>query len=380
MTAYLDWNATSPPHPSVLARMAEAQRLGWANPASVHGPGRRAREFVETTRERLAQELGVHPRDVVFTSGGTEANHLALSGASGIVTSALEHPSLVKEAERLARLGTPVAWVRGRPEGAWTPEDLEEALTSLGIREGVVVATGAANHETGIAQPLEALHEVVRRHGARLHLDVVQLVGRAPARAFDVADSLAVCAHKHRGPKGIGALAFRPGFRPLPRGGGGSQERGLRPGTVDAVACAGWGAALERLGESRAGYEKARSLRDRFEAALETGVFGPARVHGRREPGRTESRLGHVSNFALLGRRGDELVAALDLLGVAVSSGSACAAGTAEPSPVITAMLGRDAAQEAVRVSFGEESSESDLEALLSALKSVTQRPSFEQR
>jgi cysteine desulfurase len=372
VSAYLDWNATSPPHPTVLDAMRLEAAEAWANPSSVHGPGRRARDRVESARERLAAALAVEARDVVFTGGGTEANHLALAGASCIVTSRLEHPSVVLEAERLARLGVPVHFVRVTADGLVDVASLELTLAEVGRAEakagsgsspGLVVAVMAANHETGVVQPLADIARVVHETGAWLHVDAVQLLGRAPLAALGVADSIAVAAHKLRGPKGIGALAWRNGRRPRSRGAGGSQERGLRAGTVDALACVGFGAALARLDASVRRYAEVQRLRDRFEVELFARARTTPEVHGARA-----GRLPHVSNFSLPGERGDELVAALDLLGVCVSSGSACAAGTAEPSPVITAMAGVAAARCALRVSFGEDSGELDLEALLGAL------------
>jgi len=364
VSAYLDWNATSPPHPLVLEAMRRAAADAWANPASVHGPGRRARDRVESARERLAEVLEVEARDVVFTSGGTEANHLGLSGARAIVTSRVEHPSVVREAERLHEAGIPVRFVDVGPGGAVEPGAIEAALRDglAGGEAPVVVAVQAANHETGVLQPLAAIAEVVHAQGAFLHVDAVQLVGRGELTELGSADSVAVAAHKLRGPKGIGAFAWRHGRRPAARGAGGSQERGLRAGTVDPVACAGFHAALDRLDDSLRGYERARALRDAWEAALVARAGRDWQVHG---SGR--ARLGHVSNFSLKGERGDELVAALDLLGVSVSSGSACAAGTAEPSPVILAMAGADAARSALRVSFGEDSTGSDLDELVRA-------------
>jgi cysteine desulfurase len=370
VSAYLDWNATSPPHPSVLSAMRQAASEAWANPSSVHGPGRRARDRVESARERLAAVLAVEARDVVFTGGGTEANHLALAGASCIVTSRLEHPSVVLEAERLARAGARVQFVEVSGSGLVEAEAIDQVLAELGPGDAgsgrapsTVVAIMAANHETGVVQPLGDVARVVHQRGAWLHVDAVQLLGRAPLAELGVADSVAVAAHKIRGPKGLGALAWRNGHRPTSRGAGGSQERGLRAGTVDAAACAGFAAALDRLAQSAAGYAAVRGLRDRFEAELFARAKRALDLHGAHGV-----RLPHVTNFSLGGERGDELVAALDLLGVHVSSGSACAAGTAEPSPVITAMAGAEAARSAVRVSFGEESSEVELAALLGAL------------
>jgi signal transduction histidine kinase len=218
VSAYLDWNATSPPHPSVLSAMRQAASEAWANPSSVHGPGRRARDRVESARERLAAVLAVEARDVVFTGGGTEANHLALAGASCIVTSRLEHPSVVLEAERLARAGARVQFVEVSGSGLVEAEAIDQVLAELGPGDAgsgrapsTVVAIMAANHETGVVQPLGDVARVVHQRGAWLHVDAVQLLGRAPLAELGVADSVAVAAHKIRGPKGLGALAWRNG-------------------------------------------------------------------------------------------------------------------------------------------------------------------------
>lgn len=385
MTAYLDWNATSPPHETVLEAMRRAAEFAWANPASVHELGRRARDQVESARELLGAVLDVEARDVILTGGGTEANHLALSGATRIITSRLEHPSIVREAERLAGLGTLVEFVDVTPSGLVDVAAIEAALGRLPVassgdetrlgrgRSGTVVAVMAANHETGVLQPLEAVARVAREGGAWLHVDAVQLLGRASLAACAFADSVAVAAHKVRGPKGLGALGLRQGRRVVARGLGGSQERGFRAGTVDAVACAGFAAALGRVEDSVTAYGRTALLRDHFEAQLRARAGRRLTIHGADAP-----RLPNVSNFGLEGERGDELVAALDLLGVQVSSGSACAAGTAEPSPVIAALVGRDAARTAVRVSFGETSTADDERALLEACErlGLLQNPS----
>lgn len=365
MTHYLDWNATSPLHPSVVSAMEEARAFAWANPASVHQAGREARRVQEDTRESLARLLKVSSRDVLFTGGGTEANHLALSGATSVVTSRLEHPSITATVSLLEERGVPVRFVEVTPSGRVSVKALQGALDELRdgalLGERPVVAVQAANHETGVVQPLREVAEVTDAFGVHLHVDAVQLLGRGDLADLELAGSIAVAAHKVRGPKGLGALAFRCGWAPIPVGRGGAQERGLRPGTLDAVALAGFGAALARVAGSRAGYLQVAQLREEFEARL-LAQFGTV-VHGVDVP-----RLGHVTNFRVPGWQGDELVAALDLEGICVSSGSACSAGTAEPSPVIEAMVGREAARGAVRVSWGEESCRGDLEALLAAL------------
>jgi cysteine desulfurase len=202
--------------------------------------------------------------------------------------------------------------------------------------------------------PLEEVALIAHSLGATLHVDAVQALGKLPAEAWRFADSLAIAAHKIRGPKGIGALAFRGSKTPKPVLVGGSQERGLRPGTVDPVAASGFLAALERAAEGPARYARLSALRDDFERAFRD----VATVNGA-----GAERLPHVSSLSFNGLSGDELVAALDLLGVCVSSGSACSAGTTEASTVITAMLGRERARGTVRVSLGDATTSAEISA-----------------
>lgn len=353
---YLDWNATTPPHPDVLAAMNDAARTAWGNPSSVHATGRRARASVEAAREAAARLLQVEARDIVFTSGGTEANNLALSGATGLATSRLEHPSVVRVAEELEVRRIPIEWLPVPPSGAIEPDAVSRALQRL--PPGSTVALMAVNHETGVIQPVAEVAERAHRAGARLHVDAVQAAGRLAASVWAGADTISIAAHKLRGPKGVGVLAHRPGLAPKPLLRGGSQERGLRPGTVDAVAASGARVAFERslLGPSR--YARLSPLIAHIESSL--AEMATVNGLGRRAP--------HVVNFSVPGWRGDELCAVLDLEGIRVSSGSACSAGTSEPSPVIEAMLGTERALTAVRVSLGEETTEEDTELALAAI------------
>ncbi|WP_437728754.1 cysteine desulfurase family protein [Sorangium sp. So ce861] len=383
---YLDWNATTPPHPEVLAAMQAAAEVAWANPASVHGPGRRARAFIEQAREAVARLTGFDARDVTLTSGGTEANNLALlhafgdevgaagapaagAGAAGapaagrlhgaLVVSRIEHPSVTRAAEGLAGRGVHVAWVDPEPSGRVAPEAIAAAIDRAAAVAPVrLVILQAVNHETGVVQPVADAAAIVHARGARLHVDAVQAVGRLPAEAWAGADLVSVAAHKIRGPKGIGALAVRPGVRLRPVLLGGAQERGLRPGTQDPVAAAGFAVAARRALGAPARYAALAPLRDRLEAELTqvgraAGASPVRNGEGARAP--------HVANLSWPGWRGDELCAALDLEGVAVSSGAACSAGTAEPSPVLTAMLGPERAASAVRFSIGEDTTEADV-------------------
>ncbi|WP_437737904.1 cysteine desulfurase family protein [Sorangium sp. So ce1335] len=371
---YLDWNATTPPHPEVLAAMQAAAEVAWANPASVHGPGRRARAFIEQAREAVARLTGFDARDVTLTSGGTEANNLALWHAFGdenagdraagarlhgaLVVSRIEHPSVTRAAEALAGRGVEVAWVDPEPSGRVAPEALSAALDRAAAVAPVrLVSLQAVNHETGIVQPVAEAAALAHARGARLHVDAVQAVGRLP-EAWTGADLVSVAAHKIRGPKGIGALAVRPGIRLRPVLFGGAQERGLRPGTQDPIAAAGFAAAARRALDGPARYAALAPLRDRLEADLVAAGRAAGAAPIRNGEG---ARAPHVTNLSWPGWRGDELCAALDLEGVAVSSGSACSAGTAEPSPVLTAMLGPERAASAVRFSIGEETTEADL-------------------
>lgn len=356
---YLDWNATTPPLAAVIDAMADVARRAWGNPASVHGSGRAARDVVETAREEIALLVGAQPRDVIFTSGGTEANNLALHRAPGLVTSALEHPSVTRVAEALEAEGKPVRWLPVPPSGRLEPGALTEALA--GMPPASIAAIAAANHETGVVQPMADLAAVVSAAGARLHVDAVQAVGKLPVDVLAAADTLALAAHKIRGPKGIGALVHRPERAPKPLLLGGSQERGRRPGTVDPVAAAGFRVAAAWARQSLPNRVRLAELRDALESEL---VRRGALVNGG-----DVSRLSHVSNVSFPDRAGDELVAALDLLGVAVSSGSACSAGTTEPSKVITAMHGVTRARGAVRVSLGDATTMEDIRSALAAFE-----------
>lgn len=361
MPVYLDWNATTPPHPSVLEAMRAASAEAWGNPASIHSVGRRARDLIESLRELLARVVEADARDVIFTSGGTEANNLALANAKGIVTSRIEHPSVVRSAERLADRGIPVEWLNVRANGEIDVDAIDAALAR--VPEGSTVAVMAVNHETGVIQPLADVVGRVRARGARLHVDAVQALGKAQVPALREADSVAVAAHKFRGPKGVGALVWRGSPALLtPVLVGGPQERGLRPGTLDAILAAGFRAALQREEESRARCAALGPLRDRLEQELESIA---------RPNFRGTHRVGHVASIAVEGWRGDELVAALDLEGIQISSGSACSAGSSEPSAVLRTMFDTERSRSSVRVSLGETTTEADVDSAISAFRRV---------
>jgi cysteine desulfurase len=378
-SVYLDWNATTPLCEQAIAAMSAAMKDAWANPASVHGQGRRARGAVESARHAVANLIGFDARDVVLTSGGTEANNLALRSligpGEGLVTSRLEHPSIVRTAEALEAEGAIVRFVDPPSSGRIDPAEIARALDDLGERARLV-SLQAVNHETGIVQPLievagllarrsRAAASGANRSSVLLHCDAVQAAGRLPASAWAGADLVSVASHKLRGPKGVGALLTRPGIKLRNILKGGEQERGIRPGTQDPVALAGFGAAALAAEGGPARYLMIAPLRDRLDAAL-IALGGVCNGSGERAP--------HVTNLSFSAWLGPELCAALDLEGVCASSGSACSAGTAEPSPIITSMLGRARAASAVRLSLGETSTNEDISAAILAFERVLAR------
>ncbi|MBK8258099.1 MAG: aminotransferase class V-fold PLP-dependent enzyme [Polyangiaceae bacterium] len=294
-----------------------------------------------------------------------------------MLVSRIEHPSVVRMAEALAREGVRVIWIDPEPSGVVLGESFARAAEAARANDSLdikLLVLQAVNHETGVIQPVGEVAAVAKTLGALLHVDVVQAVGKLPPTTWAGADIVSVAAHKIRGPKGIGALCTRPGLKVRPILFGGAQERGLRPGTQDPVSCAGFAVAANRARESGpARYAALRSMRDRLEAAL--AELGGLRNSERREVGDVGgARAPHVANLSWPGWRGDELCAALDLEGLAVSSGSACSAGTAEPSPVITAILGAERASSAVRLSLGENTTESDIDHAIEAFQRVIRR------
>jgi cysteine desulfurase len=378
---YLDWNATTPPLPAVVEAMREAALEAWGNPASIHGEGRAARKYVEDARAAVAALADADPRDVVLTSGGTEANNLALrtafadasAGAPGtarrtLVLSALEHPSVTRVAEALAEEGRArLRWLGVLPDGSIDLDDVDRALAEPDVH---LVSVQAVNHETGAIHPVVDIAARAFARGARTHVDAVQAWGKVPMSGMNEPGAVttrSLAGHKIRGPKGIGAVILAPHGKLVPVLRGGAQERGLRPGTVDPVACAGLAVAARHALGGAARLERARPLRDRLVAGLL--ALDPS-CTCIRPPGWAP----HVANVAFARVDGPEMVAALDLEGIAIASGSACSAGTNEPSAGITAMLGKDRARRSLRLSLGEDTTDRDVDQTLAAFAGVLAR------
>jgi cysteine desulfurase len=373
---YLDHNAMSPLRPEAEAAVARALSIG-GNPSSVHAAGRAARAIVEEARDAVAKLVGARAEDVIFTSGGTEANALALWGAiygaleveariTRIFVLAIEHPSVLANAVAIAER-VPGVHVSEIPVTADGIIDLEALRVML--REGkgrTLVCAMAANNETGVVQPLEAIAKLAREARALLLVDAVQAAGKMPL-AFD-ADYLTLSAHKLGGLQGAGALIVKNGAPFAPMIAGGGQERGHRAGTENLAGIASFGAAA-KAAATHSDIAKWQSLRDRFERELQTRVTG-AVVFGANTP-----RVANTSNFALPGISAETALMALDLDGICVSSGAACSSGKVRPSHVLKAMgVADDLASSALRVSFGWNSQASDVDALLASLDTFVSR------
>ncbi len=375
---YLDWNATAPLRPAARAAMLAAlDRLG--NPSSVHAEGRATRHLVETAREAVAALVGADARNVIFTSGGTEANGLALGPAierpgrkeplARLIVSAIEHPS-VRSGGRFAQDLVEEIAVTG--DGVVDLGDLARRLGEPG-KGAALVSIMHANNETGVLQPVAAAAEMVHAAGGLLHVDAVQTAGRVPCDIKALrADLLTISSHKIGGPQGAGALVrASEGLHfadPLLKGGG--QERGSRAGTENVGAIAGFGAAAREAAEGLAADgERVRVLREQLEAGLRetaagTVIFGAA-----------AERLPNTTLFAVPGQKAETALIALDLAGIAASSGSACSSGKVTASHVLKAMgVAPALAAGAVRLSIGRNTTETEIGAVLIAWRKLVSR------
>ena len=357
---YLDANATTPLSREVMAQMMPALVELFANPSSVHKPGQDARALVDKARERCARTLGCAAGEIVFTSGGTESDTLAIVGGRPrkVVTTAVEHPAVlgacvaVPECVRVAVSAS----------GALDLDALRRALPGASL-----CSVMAANNETGVIFPLREVAALCRSEGVPLHVDAVQAAGKI---ALDFPwDLLSVSAHKIEGPKGAGLLAIRRGVKVAAVQPGGHQEKGRRGGTENVAGIVGLGAALERAESRRPDVERRlRPFRDQLEAAARE-------VPGAHVAGALESRVYNTLNVALEGCDGETLLAALDMEGISVSTGSACSAGSLEPSPVLLAMGYPPAlARGAIRFSLWSGNTEEEIARVCDVLPQVVAR------
>ena len=354
MSAYLDHNATSPLRPVAFEAMVEALRVG-GNPSAVHAAGRRARAMVDKARRQVGTLMGALPAEVIFTSGGTEANNMALAGSGRrrVLISAIEHESVVRAAPHAE-----VVPVDG--EGVIDLAALERKLA--GSAEPTLVSVMFANNETGVLQPLADVVRVARRSGALVHCDAVQAAGKVAVDLHGLGiDYLSVAAHKLGGPTGVGALIVRAGTPFTTNRFGGGQESNRRAGTENLSGIVGFGAAAEA---AHRGLDS--TLRDRSEAAL-LAIAPGARVFSA-----GARRLPNTTCISMPGVRAETQVMALDLAGVCVSAGSACSSGKVHRSAVLAAMGVEDAeAGSAIRISFGWNSEPQDIDRLIASWRDL---------
>ena len=373
---YLDHNATTPVAPPVADATARALRDIFGNPSSVHAYGQEAKTALDEARSAVARLIGAEPTEIVFTSGGSESNNLAIRGvaeaAAGaarrrLVAGAMEHEAVLRTLKALDGNGRTTALVKVDERGLVTPERLAEALTD----DTALVSVMHANNEIGTIQPVAELAALAHERGALVHTDAVQSVGKIPVdvRGLGV-DLLSLSGHKFNGPKGAGALWIRRGTRLHAQMTGGRQERNRRAGTENLPAIVGLGAAARRLLDAPGkGPDDVTGLRDRLEAGILAEVPGTA-VNGGESP-----RVGNTSNVSFHGVEAESLLIALDLEGIAVSTGSACSSGTLEPSHVLRAMgFAPHRAQNSIRFSLGLGNTRADVDRVVEILPDIVDR------
>jgi len=371
---YLDNSATTQIDAKVLEVMLPCQREIFGNASSIHTFGQQARAAVEDARRPVADLLGADTREIVFTSCGTESNNMALWGVfrSGyrpgnhIITTRIEHPSILATCKVLQSIGAEVTCVRVDSSGRVDPAEIESSITDRTI----LISVMHANNETGVIQPIEEISALARKRGILIHTDAVQSTAKVPVKVQDLGvDLLSISGHKFHAPKGVGVLYVRKGTKLAPFLTGGSQERKRRAGTENAPAIVALGAAahlaIERLPEMGGRVARLRDLL--IERVL--GEIAGARVNG------SEPKLPNLVNISIEGLEGEAAVIAMDLEGVAVSTGSACSSGSLEPSHVLIAMgLRAEVVQGSLRFSLCYHTSDAEVERALEVLRTITAR------
>ncbi len=373
---YLDHNATTPLHPAVIDTMTTVMRETFGNPSSVHHFGQKAKSVVDEARTAVADLLGGDPSEVVFTSGGTESDNFAIrgiaealehSGRRHLIATGIEHEAVLNTLRALARRGWTTTLLPVDQTGIVSPGALGAALTD----QTALVSVMHANNEIGTIQPIAELARLAHDRGAIFHTDAVQTAGKIPLDAKALgADLVSISAHKFYGPKGVGVLWIRRGLRLVPLMSGGKHERSRRAGTENVAGIAGMGQAatiaLEKMAEEA---PRLAALRDRLEEAVLQAVPGTA-VNGARA-----ARVANTTNISFDRVEAESLLIALDLEGVAVSTGSACSSGTLEPSHVLKAMgFPAHRAQNSIRFSLGAANTDAEIDRVVAILPAVVDK------
>jgi cysteine desulfurase len=372
---YFDHNATTPITPEVLAAMLPYLTEEYGNASSIHAYGQNAREAVEQARSSVAALVGARGADIMFTSGGTESNNHAILGAVGaapgkakhVIMSAIEHVAVLDSCKALAKRGVDLTVLPVDREGLANPEDVRTAIRP----ETVLITLMLANNEIGTIQAIEEIGKIAAEKGIVFHTDAVQAAGKIPIDVEKLGvDLLSISAHKFNGPKGVGALYIRKGSQLEPLMYGGHSERDRRPGTEDVAAIAGMGKAAEFARMAmREENDPIRSLRDRLERGLLNRV-PQSWVNGARAP-----RVPNTSNLTFPFIEGEAMVIALDLKGIACSTGAACSSGAVEPSHVLMALgLAPEDARATLRLSLGHQTTEEEIDFALETIPPVIER------
>ncbi|HEV7967508.1 MAG TPA: cysteine desulfurase NifS [Candidatus Acidoferrales bacterium] len=372
---YFDYNATTPMAPEVLLAMMPYLTEEYGNASSIHGYGQNAREAVEQARSSVAALVGARAADIMFTSGGTESNNHAILGAVAavrgkakhVITSAIEHVAALDPCRALAKSGIDLTVLPVNRDGLVNPEDVRGAIRP----DTVLITIMLANNETGTIEPIEEIGNIAAEKGIVFHTDAVQAAGKIPIDVEKLGvDLLSISAHKFCGPKGVGALYIRKGTQLEPLIYGGHSERDRRPGTEDVAAIAGMGKAAELArGGMRQESEHASRLRDRLEHGLLDRV-PQSWVNGARA-----RRVPNTSNLTFPFIEGEAMVIALDLKGIACSTGAACSSGAVEPSHVLIALgLAAEDARATLRLSLGHQTTEAEIDFALETIPPVIDR------
>ena len=377
MRVYFDYNATTPPAPEVVDAVAAVTRDVFGNASSVHFFGQQAKAAIDQARSSIAELIRAEPSEVVFTAGGTESDNFAIRGAADaletsgarrhLVVSAIEHEAVLNTVKALARRGWSTTLIPVDATGVVSRERVRESIRP----DTAIVSVMLANNEIGTVQPVADIAKIAHECGALMHTDAVQAAGKMPidVRALGV-DLLSLSAHKFNGPKGTGVLFIRRGTRMLPMLTGGKHERNRRAGTENTAAIAGMGVAARlALGKLDGEAVRLATLRDRLEAGVLASVSGTA-VNGAGSP-----RVANTTNISFDRIEAESLLIALDLEGIAVSTGSACSSGTLEPSHVLKAMgLPTHRTQNSLRFSLGSYSTDAEVDRVLDTLPRLVQK------
>ena len=373
---YLDHAATSPVHPQVINKLIETMEQTYGNPSSIHATGREARKQLDIARERLATSIGAKDQDIILTSGGTEADNLAIFGTayarkkegSHIITSQIEHHAVLTACEKLEKDGFDVSYLPVNEQGSVSVEDVKQALRE----DTILVTIMLGNNEVGTIQPIQEIGELLKEHKATFHTDAVQAYGLLPISVDELqVDLLSVSSHKINGPKGIGYLYQRRGTKLAPQFWGGQQERKRRAGTENVPGILAFAEAVSIVQQTM---EEKSKLYNQFKTEM-ISIWDQADIDFKIN-GDKQSILPHILNVSFPGTDVESLLVNLDMAGISVSSGSACTAGSINPSHVLVAMYGEKANElrNSIRFSFGYGVTETEIQEAATNTANVVKR------